>query len=114
MAVLIEAETSLGIEEVVLLVDIEPVLEVEPRLFVFNKLIVVAVGLVAHMAVLHVSKDLPLVCDVIEGFDEGVPVQLLGIGVIVLIVSVLHQQGAKCRVAEVGGIAEVVAVELLY
>ncbi len=114
MAVLMEADARFRVQEVIFLVDVKQLLVVQPCLAVIGELVVVAVGLVAHVAVLHVCKDLPLVCDMVESLDEGIPVQLLGIGVIVLIVSVLHQQGAKCRVAEVGGIAEVVAVELLY
>ena len=113
MAVLLEAEACLWIEEVVFLIDVEIVLVVEIGLLVVDKLVVVAVGLVAYVAELHIGKHIPLRGDVVESLHEGTPVQFCGIGVVVFVVAVLHEQCAQLVVAQIGDVAEVVAVELL-
>ena len=59
MAASMPRQTGLGIEEVILLVDVEALVVVAALLLV--ELVVDAVGLVAHMAVLNVGEGVPLV-----------------------------------------------------
>ena len=113
MAVAVEAEACLGVEEVVLLVDVEIMLAVG-AVFVVDELVVVAVGGVVHVAVLQVGKHVPLFRDVVGGLHVGVAVELLGVGVIVLVVAVLQQIVSQGLVRHIGEIAEVVARELLH
>ena len=108
-----EAESRLRVEEMIVLVDVEEMLIVEICRFVIDKLVVVAIGLVTDIAVLHVGKDIPLRRDVVECLHEGIAIEFLRVGIVVAIVAVLHEQGTQLVVAHVGGKAEVVAFELL-
>ena len=113
VAVLMEANARLGIEEVVLVVNIEVVLLHLTGVLILVELVVVAVGFVAHVAILDVGKHVPAVGDAIKCLDECTGIQLVGIGVVVLIVAVAHQMLAQFFVLDIGEIAEVIAVELL-
>ena len=114
VAALVEAEAGLRVQEVILLVYVEHVFLVEPGLRVVDELVVVSVGLVAHVAILHVGKCVPLLVDVERGFHECTSVQFLCVAVVILVVAVFHEQAAQLVVAHIGGIAEVVAVKLLH
>ena len=113
MSATLEVETCFGVEEVVFLVDVEEVLVVEIGLLVVGKLVVIAVGLVAYVAILHIGKHAPCGCDGIGSLDVGIAVEFLRIGVVVLIVALRHEQTSQFVVREIGHVAEVVAREVL-
>ena len=94
MAVRVEGDAALGVEEGVLLVDVELLVVILASFFV--ELVVDAVGLVVHIAELHVAEDGPVVGEGVGRLDEDVAVELLCVGVIVFVVAigkVLHLVG---------------------
>ena len=92
MPTLMKAESGLRVQEVVLLVDIQVMFLVQIGLFIVAELVVVSVRFVTYVAVLHVGKGIPLVIDMERCLGEDVAVQLLRVRVVVLVVTVLHQQ----------------------
>ena len=99
VSVLMERETCLWVQEVVLLVDVEVMFLVEVGLLVIDELVVIAVGIIADVTILHVGKHITMRGDVVESLHEDVAVELLRIGVVVLVVAVLHEQSAQLLVA---------------
>ena len=104
-------ETSLGVQEVVLLVDIkELVVKMTVLLIEF---VVVAIGLVAHMAVLNVAEHIPLLRQMVGGLHEGTAIELVGVRVVIGIVAVGQILLAHVAIGDVVDTPEVVAVEVL-
>ena len=112
-AVAIEAprEARLRIQEVVLLVDVEALVVVAALVIV--EFIVDAVSLVAHVTVLEVGEDVPLLREVPGSLEEHIAVELVGIRIIVFVVAVLQNLLLHHGVGGIGDVAEVVAVEVL-
>ena len=79
MAVLMEADARFRVQEVIFLVDVKHLLVVQSCLAVIGELVVVAVGLVAHVAILDVGKHVPAVGDAIKRLDEGTSVEFVRI-----------------------------------
>ena len=115
-------ETSLGIEEVVFLVDVKQMVVIPVTFLVV--FVVVAVGLVTHVAVLDIAEYGPLVVDVIGSLQEHVTVEFVGIRVVILKIHVIdfvscvvflqpYQIFAHDFVANIVKIAEMVTVEVL-
>ena len=92
MSSLVETDTGFGVEEIVLLVDVEVVLVVEVSLVVVDEFVVVTVSLVGHITILQVGIDIPKFVQVVGAFGKGVAVQFLGVRVIVFVVAVFQKQ----------------------
>ncbi len=75
VAALIEGDAALGVEEGVLLVDVEFLVVVAALVVV--ELVVDAVGLVVYVAELYVTEDGPVIAEGVGGLDEDVAVELL-------------------------------------
>ena len=84
MAVLVEADAALGIDEVVVLVDVECLVLVS-AVGLLVELVVAAAGLVVHVAVLHVGEHVPRLAEVQRGLQETAVVELARVGVIVFV-----------------------------
>ena len=111
MSIQAPGETSLRVQEVILLIDIE--LLVIVTAFVIVELVVDTIGLITHMAILDITKHIPLFINVIGGLYEYVAIELMGIRVIVLIVTVSQILLAYNIISRIGHVAEVVAIEVL-
>ena len=70
VAILVEADTCLRVEEVVLLVDVQ-LLVLVAAVCLGDKFVVDTVGLVFYTAILQVSEGIPVVCKAIACLDEG-------------------------------------------
>ena len=70
VTILVEGDTGLGVHEVVLLVDVEHLVLVG-AVSLLVELVVLAIGLVAYVAVLHIAKDIPSLIEVQRSLDEG-------------------------------------------
>ena len=121
MAVAAEVDAGLGIEEVVLDIDVEHVLA-RSAVAVVDVLVVIAVRPVTDVAELQVAENAPGIGQRIGGLHEGAGVQFGGVGVIVAVAEPAllvedgriqaHQllQGS----AGIGQVTEMVALELLH
>ena len=105
MAVAVPADAGLGIEEVVVAVDVEALVVEAAVLFV--ELIVDAVGAIAYVAILDVAEDRPLGIYAVRRLEEYAVVVLRGVGVVVGVSAVAQQ---LCRELGVGGVSEVAEV----
>ena len=104
-------EACLRIQEVVLLVDVQPLVVVAAGVVV--ELIVDTVRLVAHVTVLQVGKHVPLLRDMVGRLHKHVAVELMSVGVVVGMVAVDEILLAHDGIGSVGHVPEVVAVEVL-
>ena len=113
VTILVEADTCLRVEEVVLLVDVQ-LLVLIGLVCLGDKLIVDTVGLVFYTAILQVSEGIPVVCKALACLDEGAVVILMGIRIIVLILSVVAEELLLgILVGDISKVSPVVAAELL-
>ena len=113
VAILVEADTCLRVEEVVLLVDVQ-LLVLVAAVCLGDKFIVDTVGLVFYTAILQVGEGIPVVCKAIACLDEGAVVILVGIRIIVLILSVAAKELLLgILVGDISKVSPVVAAELL-
>ena len=117
-------EACLGVQEVVFLVDVEALVVITTLVVI--ELIVDAIRLVAYMTILDIGKHIPLLRDMIGSLQEHVAIELMGIGVVILVIDI---QIARCTIdlrvrhpdemllhhgmGGIGDIAEVVAIEVL-
>ena len=119
------AEAGFGVQEGVMLVDVERLVVVAAGIVV--ELVVDAVGLIADVAHLHIAEDVPMAVQMSQCLDEDVAVQLMGVRVVVLVVDVEVCGSAvnlrvchpdepllHYRMGRIGEVAEVVAVEVLH
>lgn len=111
VAVRVEGDAALGVEEGVLLVDVEFLVVVATLVVI--ELVVDAVGLVVHIAELHVAEDGPMVGKSVGRLDEDIAVELLCIGVVIFVVAIGEVFVSHALVGDIGHIAEVVALEVL-
>ena len=65
------------------------------------------------MAVLNVAKDIPLLIDMVGGFQEYITIKLMGIGVVVFVIAMSQILLANDVVGSLGEIAKMVAIEVL-
>ena len=91
MAVLLPRDTCLGVQEVVSLIDVEPVL--------LGHAVVVCVSTCRcsrpshggqYITVLEVCEGIPLLADVITALREHVGILLEGIGIVVSVLTLVH------------------------
>ena len=73
----IPRKTAFGVEEIIFFMYIKRLVVIVAAVFV--EFVVDTCRVIVHMAVLHISKDSPLVSDVISCFDEDVSVEFVGI-----------------------------------
>ena len=111
-------DTHLGVHEVVLLVDVQR-LVVPQAVGTLYKTVVDTVGLVVHTTVLHVARQIPFISSPVVGqlivaFHVDAAIKLLRVRIVVFVVAIGQILRAQRLVLDVGDIAEVVAVELLY
>ena len=105
-------EASLRVHKIVFLVDVER-LVVEAALVVV-KLVVDAVGGVAHVAELNVGKNVEALGQVQGRFRESATVELVGVRVVIFIVAVGQILVGHGFIFDVVEVAEVVAIEILH
>ena len=111
MIVQIPRETGLGIQETILLINIEALVVIAAALFV--ELIVNTVTFVLYVAILQVAKYIPVFVDVISGLYKGTTIKFRSIRIVVFILVGGHIFLANGVVGDVGNITEVIAIELL-
>ena len=75
--------------------------------------VIVSVGLESHVAILYVGKYVPLLVDVVGGFQEYVAVQLVGRRVVVAIVAVGQQRFTQLGMLRIGQVSEVITIVVL-
>ena len=111
----VEIHTRLGIEEIVMDIDVEDV-PVGNVVIVHHVLVVVAVRLVVHVAVLKVAEYAPGLRQGEGSLHEGASIQLGSVGIVVFqrIVGRDAVLGRDRRIRSVGQETEMVALELLH
>ena len=112
MAILVEADTSLGVHKVVVGVDVQHLVLVG-AVGLGVELVVLAFGLIAHVAILYITKDIPGLTEVQGSLEERRVIVLTGFRIVVLVVTVGAILGVSVLVSYVGEVAEVAAAELL-
>ena len=108
-----EAQTCLGVEEVIVFVDVERLIDVG-AVASLAEFVVVAVGIVLHVAVLQVGKCIPVPEEAVGGLQISAVVVFVSVGVVIPIVLAARAHGlVESFVGDVGQKSVVIATELL-
>ena len=111
MSILMETDTHLWIDEVILFVDVEALVDI--AIVGGNELFIDTISSIIHMAILHIRKDVPLVGEMVNGLGEDVAIELVGIAVVVLVIAVLQVLAAHFAIGNISDVAEMVRPEVL-
>ena len=113
MTTQVENKSGLGVEEVVVLVNVEGVVIVS-AIGILVELVVNTRCLIVHMAILQVEERIPPRGEVLGGLHESRVVELMGVGIVVLVGGIGLQDVGDCHSCRHNiHVTKVVAAELL-
>ena len=107
------AETCLRIEEVIFLIDIQELIH-PLAISILYETVVDTISLIVNVTILHISERTPIFGKAVGSLQVCTGIKLLGIGVVVLMLTVAQVALSEFFVLDVCDISEVIALELLY